>query len=357
MKNILFAGALAMAGTLFGTHLLIRFLVHKGYGQFIRDDGPTSHHTKRGTPTMGGLVIIVASVLGYFLAHLITMTRVSASALLIIYLFVALGFVGFLDDWTKISRQRSLGLNGRAKLILQGLIGASFAYLSLTQFKDFRGNHPASTFVSALRDIDWLKLPLLLAIIWIMILIAAASNAVNLTDGLDGLATGAATMVFVAYALLNMWQRNQWCGSAPTAGPLCYEVRNPQDLAVVSMALAGACFGFLWWNAKPAKIFMGDTGSLAIGGAVAGLAIFSRTQLLLVIIGGLFVLITMSVILQVGVFKLTKGKRLFRMAPLQHHFELVGWSEETIVIRFWIICGLSVAAGLGIFYGEWVAQQ
>ncbi|HSN43913.1 MAG TPA: phospho-N-acetylmuramoyl-pentapeptide-transferase [Propionibacteriaceae bacterium] len=356
MKNILFAGALAMAGTLFGTRLLIAFLVRKSYGQFIRDDGPTTHHTKRGTPTMGGLGIITAAVFGYLMAHLATWSPPSASALLLIYLFVGLGFVGFLDDWTKISQQRSLGLNARAKLTLQALIGASFAWLSLTQFKDFRGNHPASAYISALRDIDWLKLPLVLGIFWIMLLIAAASNAVNLTDGLDGLATGASTMVFAAYALLNMWQRNQWCGSSNTSGPLCYEVRNPQDLAVISMALTGACFGFLWWNAKPAKIFMGDTGSLAIGGAVAGLAIFTRTELLLVLIGGLFVIITLSVILQVGYFKLTKGKRLFRMAPLQHHFEILGWPEENIVIRFWIICGLFVASGLGLFYAEWVAQ-
>jgi phospho-N-acetylmuramoyl-pentapeptide-transferase len=196
-------------------------------------------------------------------------------------------------------------------------------------------------------------MPTLLVIVFIMLMIAGASNGVNLTDGLDGLATGASTMVFGAYTLVNIWQYNQSCAIVP--GPACYEVRDPLDLAVVAAALTGACFGFLWWNAAPAKIFMGDTGSLSLGGALAGLAILTRTELLLLIVGGLFVLITLSVILQVGYFKATKGKRLFRMAPLQHHFELKGWAEVTIVIRFWIIAGLCVATGLGVFYAEWVA--
>ena len=187
----------------------------------------------------------------------------------------------------------------------------------------------------------------------ILVMIAGASNAVNLTDGLDGLATGASTMVFGAYTIMNIWQNNQSCRLSP--GPACYSVRDPLDLAVLASALTGACFGFLWWNASPAKIFMGDTGSLALGGALAGFAIFTRTELLLVVLGGLFVAQTVSVMLQVGYFKLTGGKRMFRMAPLHHHFELKGWDEITVVIRFWIICGLCVAAGLGLFYAEWVA--
>ena len=174
----------------------------------------------------------------------------------------------------------------------------------------------------------------------------------NLTDGLDGLAAGASTMVFAAYTIMNIWQNNQSCALRP--GNACYEVRDPLDLAAIADALTGACFGFLWWNASPAKIFMGDTGSLSLGGALAGLAILTRTEFLLAVLGGLFVIITMSVILQVGYFKLSKGKRIFRMAPLQHHFELKGWAEITIVIRFWIITGICVAAGLGIFYAEWV---
>jgi phospho-N-acetylmuramoyl-pentapeptide-transferase len=176
---------------------------------------------------------------------------------------------------------------------------------------------------------------------------------VNLTDGLDGLAIGASVMVFAAYTLVNIWQRNQFCQELPS--PKCYEVRDPLDLAVISAAITGACFGFLWWNASPAAIFMGDTGSLALGGALAGLAVMTRTELLAVILGGLFVVETLSVMLQVGFFKLTGGRRIFRMAPLHHHFEMLGWEQVTVVIRFWIITGLCVAAGLGIFYAEWVA--
>jgi phospho-N-acetylmuramoyl-pentapeptide-transferase len=189
-------------------------------------------------------------------------------------------------------------------------------------------------------------------VLLILVMIATTSNAVNLTDGLDGLAAGAATMVFAAYTIMNIWQNNQSCELTP--GPACYEVRDPLDLAVLSAALTGACFGFLWWNASPAKIFMGDTGSLALGGALAGMAILTRTELLLVILGGLFVAQTLSVMLQVGFFKMT-GRRVFRMAPLHHHFELKGWDEITVVVRFWILTGTCVAAGLGVFYAEWVA--
>jgi phospho-N-acetylmuramoyl-pentapeptide-transferase len=189
-------------------------------------------------------------------------------------------------------------------------------------------------------------------IAFVLVMIAGTSNGVNLTDGLDGLATGAATMVFGAYVFINIWQSNQNCQYNP--GLKCYEVRDPLDLAVVASALTGACFGFLWWNASPAKIFMGDTGSLSLGGAMAGFALMTRTELLLIVVGGLFVAITASVILQVAYFKISKGKRIFRMAPLQHHFELLGWEEITIVVRFWIISGLSVITALGIFYWEWV---
>ena len=263
--------------------------------------------------------------------------------------------MGFLDDWIKISRARSLGLNSKAKLILQTLIAVAFGYAAF-QFPNERGLTPASTYVSFLRDIQWLDLGPWLGLAWIVFIIAALSNGVNLSDGLDGLATGLSTMVFAAFALVNLWQYNQWCATLSTTGPLCYEVRDPNDLAAISMALAGACFGFLWWNASPAKIFMGDSGSLALGGAVAGLAILTRTELLVVILGGMFVLITLSVVLQVGFFKLSKGKRLFKMAPLHHHFEMVGWAEQTVVVRFWIICGIFVALGTGIFYAEWVVN-
>jgi phospho-N-acetylmuramoyl-pentapeptide-transferase len=352
MRSILLAGALALLGTLLGTRYAIRFLVRRGYGQFIRDDGPTSHHTKRGTPTMGGIVIILSVVLAYAVAHLITWTPPTASGLLALGLFGGLGLVGLADDWIKISRARSLGLRAWVKLTLQTVVAVTFAILAFS-FPDKRGLTPASQLISFLRDIPWAWLPLPLAVIWMVFLVSAWSNAANLTDGLDGLATGAAAMVFAAYAIVNIWQYNQWCALA-SAPPQCYEVRDPYDLAVVSMALAGACFGFLWWNGSPAKIFMGDTGSLAIGGAIAALSILTRTELLMALVAGLFVIIAASVVLQVGWFKLSGGKRLFKMAPLQHHFELLGWNEVTITIRFWIICGLFVAVGLGLFYAEWV---
>ena len=239
------------------------------------------------------------------------------------------------------------------KIAGQSVVAILFAVGSL-QFPDERGITPASPAISFLRDIEWLRLPLILVIIWVMLLIAAASNGVNLTDGLDGLASGACVMIFGAYTLVNIWQYNQSCAYTASAGPKCYEVRDPYDLAVVAIALAGACFGFLWWNAEPAKIFMGDTGSLSLGGALAGMAIFTRTELLLVILGGLLVIEVMSVILQVGFFKVTRGRRLFKMSPIHHHFELLNWAQVTIVMRFWIIAGLCVAAGLGIFYAEWV---
>jgi phospho-N-acetylmuramoyl-pentapeptide-transferase len=338
--------------TLLGTRLAINLLSRRGYGQLIRDDGPTSHHTKRGTPTMGGAVFIIATIVGYFAAKLFTMTTPTASAVLVLFLFAGMGAVGFLDDFIKIFRQRSLGLRSKAKLAGQTLVAVAFAVLAL-QFPDERGQRPASPFISFIRDISWLHLVPVLVVIWVLLLIAGMSNGVNLADGLDGLATGASMMVFGAYTLICIWQFNQSCATSP--GAKCYEVRDPRDLAVVAAALTGALFGFLWWNASPAKIFMGDTGSLSLGGALAGMGIMTRTELLVLLLGGLFVIITASVILQVGYFKLTKGKRLFRMAPLHHHFEMLGWEQVNVVIRFWIISGLCVATGLGLFYAEWVA--
>jgi phospho-N-acetylmuramoyl-pentapeptide-transferase len=199
-----------------------------------------------------------------------------------------------------------------------------------------------------------------MALIWFMV--SGTSNATNLIDGLDGLLTGSATMVFAAYIIIGIWQNNHSCGSAGEANGLCYQVASPLDLATVAAALTGACFGFLWWNASPAKIIMGDTGSLALGAAMAGLALLTRTELLLIVLGGLYVAVTGSVMLQVSWFKLTRrttgvGRRIFRMTPLHHHFELLGWEQVTVVIRFWIIAGICVAAALGIFYSDWVGSR
>ena len=352
MREIIISGALALFISLFGTPVLIRFLARRGYGQIIRDDGPSSHHTKRGTPTMGGLIIIFAAAFGYFIAHAISQNTVSTSALLVLGLMASLGFVGFLDDWLKVSRQKSLGLNAKQKILGQVLFAAIFGYLGI-RFPDGDGLTPISLNLSTVRDTS-LVLGAGLVIVWVVLMVTATSNGVNLTDGLDGLATGAAVMTFIAYILIGVWQFGQSCAIAP--GGNCYLVRDPLDLAVLSAALAGSCAGFLWWNASPAKIFMGDTGSLALGGALAGIATSLRIELLLIPLGGLFVIISASVILQVVYFKLTGGKRIFKMAPLQHHFELMGWGEVTIVLRFWIIAGLCVALGLGLFYAQWVTQ-
>ena len=352
MRQILIAGAFALIFSIFGTRVLIGALARKGYGQIIREDGPSSHHIKHGTPTMGGIIFILAAILGYLFAHLVTGNAVTASALLVIGLVVALGFIGFLDDWLKVSRQNSRGLPGRYKLLGQAIFAGVFGYLGL-QFADQDSLTPISEYLSGVRETA-IYLGPALVIIFIIVMVMSASNGVNLTDGLDGLATGASIMTFLAFVLIGVWEFGQSCALNATAG--CYAVRDPLDLAVLAAAFAGGCTGFLWWNTPPAKIFMGDTGSLALGGAIAGLAATLRVELLLIPLGGLFVIITMSVLIQTAYFKMSGGKRVFKMAPLHHHFELIGWAQITITIRFWIIAGLCVAIGLGLFYAQWVVK-
>jgi phospho-N-acetylmuramoyl-pentapeptide-transferase len=351
VRTILISGGLALLLSLFGTPFLIRALAKRGYGQIIRDDGPSSHHTKRGTPTMGGIIIIFASITSYLIAHLVSGNAITASAALVIGLVVSLGLIGFLDDWLKVSRKQSLGLSGKQKIFGQVSVAGVFAYLGL-QFVDKNNLSPISTQLSIVRDTA-LNLGPILAIILVVLMVTATSNGVNLTDGLDGLATGASVLTFISFVLIGVWEFGESCAVNPSFN--CYQVRDPLDIAVLAASFAGACTGFLWWNASPAKIFMGDTGSLALGGALAGMATMLRIELLLIPLGGLFVIITMSVIIQTLYFKVSGGKRVFRMAPLQHHFELMGWGEVTIVIRFWIIAGLGVALGLGLFYADWVA--
>ncbi|HEY4463517.1 MAG TPA: phospho-N-acetylmuramoyl-pentapeptide-transferase [Streptosporangiaceae bacterium] len=348
MKAILISAAVSMAVALLGTPVAIRVFSRHGYGQYIREDGPKGHTGKRGTPTMGGTVMIVATLIGYFVAHLVTGQSVSVSGLLVLFLMTGLGAVGFADDFIKLYKQRSLGLRSGAKLMGQVVVGVVFAILAL-HFPDGYDLTPASTHLSFLADFGISVGPIFF-VIFVVVMVAGTSNAVNLTDGLDGLATGAAILVLAAYVIIGTWQYRNDC--TLSLAPNCYPVRDPIDLAVVASALMAACFGFLWWNAPPARIFMGDTGSLALGGALAGLAVTSRTELLLLILGGLFVVITLSVVIQVGSFKMT-GRRVFRMAPLQHHFELLGWAETTIVVRFWLVSGMFVALGLGVFYAGW----
>lgn len=358
MAIILLAGGLAFFLAVLGTPFFIKFLTRKKYGQFIRDDGPTTHHSKKGTPTMGGVLIISATVFGYFVSHLIMGTVPTISAGLALLLMVGLGVVGFVDDFIKIKKERSEGLKPRGKIIGQVGVATLFAVLAL-QFKNEQGLTPASSAISFIRDtaLDLsFGIPLLglvLFAIWANFLVAAWSNGVNLTDGLDGLATGISAAVFAAYAVITMWQSQQLCGSARVGTSLaCYEVRDPGDLAVLATSIVGACIGFLWWNTSKAQIFMGDTGSLALGGALAGISILSRTELLAVLAGIMFVVITASVAIQILVFKATR-KRVFKMAPLQHHFEMMNWGEVTIVVRFWIIGIIGAGLAAGIFYGEW----
>lgn len=353
MRLIVMAAGLAGLVSLLGTPLLIKFLRQHGYSQAIRqstqDVQYPEHGGKVGTPSMGGLAIIGGVLIGYVATHLLFWTPPTASGLLALYLMVGLGMVGMADDYLKIFKQRSTGIRARTKLLGQAFVALSFAWLS-SRFPDEYGQTPASHAISFIRDFSW-TLPSVLLLLWIWLLVTATTNAVNLTDGLDGLASGTALVSFLAYLLMGVWQFNNQC-ALETLTP-CYTVRDPLDLAVFAAACAGAVFGFLWWNTAPASIFMGDTGSLAIGGGIAALAIMSRTELLLVLLAGMFLVITVSVILQVGSFKLT-GKRVFRMAPLHHHFELLGWPEILIVVRFWIVHGLLVGLGLTIFYAEWV---
>ncbi len=354
MRLILIAAMVGLMLCLFGTPFLIRFLRRHGYAQAIRDGSEginyPAHEGKRGTPSMGGLMIVGGTILGYGIAHLYTWSSPTASGVLVLLLMAGLAGVGFADDYIKIFRQRSSGLRASVKLIGQAVIAVLFGLL-VTRFADLDGLAPASRALSFVRDTPWiLSAPAFLTLVFLMV--AATSNGVNLVDGLDGLAAGASSMVLGAYVVIGIWQFGNSCAGG--LAPKCYEVRDPLDLAVVAAAGLGACFGFLWWNASPAQIFMGDTGSLSLGGLLAGLAILSRTELLLLVLGGLFVVVTLSVIIQVGSYKLTR-RRVFLMAPLQHHFEMKGWGEVTIVIRFWIIAGLFAGLGLGLFYAEWVA--
>lgn len=344
MTAILIAAAAGLLTTLLGTPIAIRFFRAWGWGQLIREDGPEGHMEKMGTPTMGGVVIILGILVAYGVARVAFQTF-SAAGLAVMGVVAGLGALGAADDLIKIRRQRSLGLNKTAKMAGQAAIAVAFAAVAvhLAQVQ------PDLSFI---RDTG-LRLGLAFYV-WVFLMVAASSNGVNLTDGLDGLASGSSALVLAAYVIIAFWEFRHSC-SAPVPSPACYDVLvNPSlDLAVVASGALGAVAGFLWWNAAPAKIFMGDTGALAIGGLLAALAIMTKTQLLLLILGGLYALVTTSVIVQVTAFRFT-GRRVFRMAPLHHHFELLGWPEFTVIVRFWILSGLAVAFGLGLFYADFL---
>ena len=341
MIALLIATAIAFGSTVFGTPFLIRVLRKRGIGQLIRDDGPFTHpHAqKAGTPTMGGIAIVGGATLGYFVAHVRTeQLKFARTGLTLMFVVVGLAIVGFVDDYLGVRRGRNLGLRKRGKTSGQLLVASGFALLALEWVH-------VSTNLSFARALD-LDLGMWLWFAMAVVVIYGTSNAVNLTDGMDGLAAGSATLVFAAFMVIAFWQFRH---------PFEYGVEpaSAVDLAIVAGALAGACGGFLWWNAAPAKIFMGDTGSLALGGAMAGLALLNQTILLLPILGGLYVIETLSVIAQVISFR-GFGRRVLRMAPIHHHFEVKGWPEFTVIVRFWLLAGACAVLGLGLFYADFI---
>ena len=363
MRAVIVAAAVAFIISLFGTPVAIRVFTALKAGQPIRTLGPQSHMGKRGTPTMGGVAFIVATVFAYVAGHIalttlperqIAQEGPTMTALVLLGLFVFCGVVGFLDDLLKVRRRNSDGLSAKGKLLGQLIVGAGFGWAAL-YVKSTNGQTVASEHISFIRDVSWLDVGKVGSVIVFIFVIMAMSNGVNLTDGLDGLATGASILVLGAYALLGFWQYRHWCGDNDYAlhNAYCYQVRDPLEIAMIAAAAAAACVGFLWWNTSPARIFMGDTGSMALGSLIAGLAVATKTILLLPLLGLLFVIIVVTWVMQIGSYR-TTGKRIFRMVPLQHHFELAGWSEVNIVVRFWIVAGLGMAASLGIFAADFL---
>jgi phospho-N-acetylmuramoyl-pentapeptide-transferase len=338
VKDLLIGGGVALLVAILGTPLLISELRVRGIGQQIREDGPAGHFSKAGTPTMGGLAIMGAALVGYAVAHV--STAFTTRGIVGMLTICAAALVGFIDDWLKVTRQRSLGLNKRAKVAGELVVALAFALVAVYWLR-------VSTELSFTRY-DSLHLQLGKAgwVVMAVVFIVGATNAVNLTDGLDGLASGSSAFTFAAFTVIGFFQVKH-----------TGLYRNPASLdeAVMAASLIGACAGFLWWNAAPARIFMGDTGSLGIGAAVAVLALLENVDLLLPVIGGLYVLETLSVIVQVACYRLF-GRRVFRMAPVHHHFELAGWPETTVIVRFWILAGLFTALALGVFYADFLAH-
>lgn len=339
MIRLLLAVGIGTIISVLGTRFLIYWFTARKIGQPIHEDVPEGHTVKAGTPTMGGIAIVAGCVGGYFVSSLYGGVF-TWTGLVTVLAVVMAGVVGFLDDWLKIKRARNLGLNKRAKSIGLLTVGVTFAVLMLA-----KTNVYTTISFSRWNDLGW-ELGKIGWAIFAVLIITATTNAVNLTDGLDGLAAGSGTLVFGGYVFIGYWIFRQ-------SG--FYEINVGLDLAVVAAAMMGATAGFLWWNAAPARIFMGDTGSLAIGMALAGLALSSSTVLLLPILGLLFVIETLSVIIQVVSFRFF-GRRVFRIAPIHHHFEQLGWPETTVIIRMWIVTGAATAFGLGLFYREFIQQ-
>jgi phospho-N-acetylmuramoyl-pentapeptide-transferase len=341
MIAMLMAAAMSFGVVVFATPFLIRFLRARGVGQQIRDDGPIEHPhvAKAGTPTMGGIAIVAATVIGYLFAHVRRENvKFATPGWALLALIVGLGIVGWLDDYLGVRARRNLGLRKRGKTFGIVAISAAFAWLAVNFVK-------TDTRLSFTRPLDF-DLGKIGLFLWIIFVIYAVANAVNMTDGLDGLAAGSSTFTFAAFMIIAFTEFRH---------PDIYDVNAAQalDQAIVAAAMFGACAGFLWWNAAPAKIFMGDTGSLAIGGAMAGLGILTRTHLLLPLLIGLPLVEMLSVIAQIVSYRGFR-KRVLRMAPIHHHFEVGGWSEFTIIVRFWLFAGICVALAIGFFYADFL---
>ena len=339
MLSLMLAGGVAMWLAALATPLLIRWFTDRKIGQHIRDDGPESHAVKAGTPTMGGVFIVIATLLGYVCGHLGTSVAFTRDGMLICFSVAAFGIIGFIDDVIKLRNQRSLGLNKRAKSVLQLGISVLFAELAV------HWAHQATVLSFTRASVPGWQLGEIGWVLFAVLVMVGSSNAVNLTDGLDGLAAGSATFSFAVISIMSYWAFRHYG---------IYHVSSALDIGLCSVALAGACTGFLWWNAAPAKIYMGDTGSLAIGAGLAAVCLLLNIDLLLIIVGGLFVVETLSVMAQVVSFRVF-GRRALRMAPIHHHFEVSGWPETTVIVRFWIFAGLSAVLGLGIFYAGFLS--
>ncbi len=316
MGEILIAGMAALLITMFLGPKFVEFLQKNEFGQKIREEGPQQHHAKAGTPTMGGLLIFCAMAVPFLI-----LSDYSAASLTVFGTAIAMAGVGLADDLTKLRKNRSLGLPARVKLGLQLLIAIGLWLMA----REVVGIDDVLLF--RIWDITVDLGPFYIVLIFLVL--AGATNGVNLTDGLDGLAAGCATVVLLAYVAMTF-------------------VLHQNDLSLLAACLVGACVGFLWFNSFPASVFMGDTGSLGLGGAIAGMAVMTKTEVLLIIIGGIFVVEALSVAIQVFTFK-TFHKRVFLMTPIHHHFELMAWSETKIIIRFWIVAAIFAAIGFTLF--------
>ncbi len=320
MGEILIGGMASLLTCMFLGPRFIEFLRGKEFGQHIREEGPAGHHGKAGTPTIGGLVVFLAVCVPFLI-----LSEYRAASLCVLGTALVMAVLGFVDDLTKLRKRRSLGVSGRTKLLVQALTAVAL-WLAVTRYLDFRETLDLRV-VNASVDLG-IAYPVL-----IFLVLAGSTNGVNLTDGLDGLAAGCAAIVFLTYTSITF---------------ITGDSVVQDDLALLSACLVGACVGFLWFNSFPASVFMGDTGSLGLGGAIAALAVITHTEVLLILIGGIFVIEALSVVIQVIAFQRFR-KRVFLMAPIHHHFELLGWSETMIILRFWIVAAICAAIGFTLY--------